>query len=908
MSGSMSKRLVEIPLCCMLVSVVVFAQLTLQQQQPVVALSSGVERVALLQLRSSLGIRSKDWPRKADPCSAWVGITCTNRRVIGINVSGFRRTRLGSLNPQFSMDALRNFTLLASLNASNFVLPGQIPDWFGQQLVSLQVLDLRSCSISGSIPSSLGNLTNLTGLFLSDNNLTGVIPSSLGKLLRILNLDFSRNSLSGSIPSSFTSLKNLTFLGLSSNALSGSIPMGFGSLTGLQQLNLSGNHLSGLIPPQLGDLGRLVDLDLSSNNISGSVPLDLQKLRSLQKIWMSDNLLGGSLPDDLFSSGQSQLQVVVFRNNLLTGTIPSALWSLPELILLDISGNNLTGLLPSSSLNATVTTAILNISGNSLFGNLTSSLKRFSYYDLSGNYFEGKVPAYVLVNASLGNNCLQNVSNQRTAGECASFYASKGLVFDNFGRPVTPPPVPPLSPKSKKSKKWLYILIGVLGGVALILLLAAICCLLFICGRRKGSLNQRAAGVEPASTGGATTSPSGAPTSLVRVGDSYTYQQLLQATNQFSESNLIKHGHSGDLFRGMIEGGVPVVVKKIDLAVVKRELYTVELDFFGKVSHGRFVPFLGHYLENEHEKYLVYKYMPNEDLLTAMLKKTATEDDSLLSLDWIKRLKIAVGTAEALSFLHHECSPPLVHRDVQASSILLDDKYEVRLGSLSDVSAQEGDTHQSRITRLLRLPSSSESGSSANCAYDVYCFGKVLLELVTGKLGLSASNDAETKEFIDQTLPYINIYDKELVTKIVDPLLIVDEDFLEEVWAMAIIARSCLNPKQSRRPPMRYILKALENPLKIVREENTGSGRLRTTSSRGSWNATLFGSWRSSSDLAVVPGSSAAKAEGTSKQSGTTGSQGSGHNGNSSSSRRRHSKEICPEPSDVQDVERQEQD
>ncbi|KAI4367674.1 hypothetical protein MLD38_023382 [Melastoma candidum] len=857
----------------MLVSVVVFAQLTLQQQQQqVVPLSSGVERVALLQLRSSLGIRSKDWPRKADPCSAWVGITCTNGRVTGINVSGFRRTRLGSLNPQFSVDALRNFTLLASFNASNFALPGQIPGWFGQQLVSLQVLDLRSCLISGSIPSSLGNLTNLTGLFLSDNNLTGVIPSSLGKLLRVLNLDFSQNSLSGSIPSSFTSLKTLTFLGLSSNALSGSIPTGFGNLTGLQQLNLSGNHLSGLIPPQLGDLGRLLDLDLSSNNFSGSVPSDLQKLRSLQKLLVNDNLLGGSLPDDLFSSG-----------------------------------NNFTGLLPGGILNATVTTAILNISGNSLYGNLTSSLRRFSHSDLSGNYFEGMVPAYVLANASLGKNCLQNVSNQRTAGECASFYASKGLVFDNFGRPITPPPAP-LSPKSKKSKKWLYILVGVLGGVALILLLAAICCLLFICGRRKGSLNQRAAGGEPASTGGATTSPSGAPTSLARVGDSYTYQQLLQATDQFSELNLIKHGHSGDLFRGMVEGGVPAVVKKIDVTVVKRELYTVELDFFSKVSHGRFVPFLGHCLENENEKYLVYKYMPNEDLSTAMLKKTATEDDSLLSLDWIKRLKIAVGTAEALTYLHHECSPPLVHRDVQASSILLDDKYEVRLGSLSDVSAQEGDTHQSRITRLLRLPSASETGTSANCAYDVYCFGKVLLELVTGKLGLSASNDAETKEFIDQTLPYINIYDKELVTKIVDPLLIVDEDFLEEVWAMAIIARSCLNPKPARRPPMRYILKALENPLKIVREENTGSGRLRTTSSRGSWNAGLFGSWRSSSDLAVVPGSSATKAEGTSKQSGTTGSQGSGHNGNGSSSRRRHSKEICPEPSDVQDVERQEQD
>lgn len=169
------------------------------------------------------------------------------------------------------------------------------------------------------------------------------------------------------------------------------------------------------------------------------------------------------------------------------------------------------------------------------------------------------------------------------------------------------------------------------------------------------------------------------------------------------------------------------------------------------------------------------------------------------------------------------------------------------------------------------------------------------------------------KDWLEMTLPYISIYDKELVTNILDPSLIIDEDLLEEVWAMAIVARSCLNPKPTRRPLMRYILKALENPLKVVREDNAGSERLRTTSSRGSWNAALFGSWRhSSSDVANTPATAAAqKIEGTSsfKQSGTTGSQGSGPNGDGnghSSSARRHSKEIFPEPLDEEEGARQE--
>jgi hypothetical protein len=179
-----------------------------------------------------------------------------------------------------------------------------------------------------------------------------------------------------------------------------------------------------------------------------------------------------------------------------------------------------------------------------------------------------------------------------------------------------------------------------------------------------------------------------------------------------------------------------------------------------------------------------------------------------------------------------------------------------------------------------------------------------LLELVTGKLGVSKSDDDTTRDWLEQTLPHISIYDKELVTKIVDPSLIVDEDLLEEVWAMAIVARSCLNPKPPRRPPMKYILKALENPLKVVREESSSSGKLRTTSSRRSWSAAYFGSWRqSSSEGATIPGHTGVSGL---KQSGRVNSHGSGGQ-EFSSSNKRSSGEIFPEPVEMQDLERQDE-
>ncbi|KAF1886271.1 hypothetical protein Lal_00045501 [Lupinus albus] len=846
-------------------------------------LNSRTEWLSLLELRSSLGIRGKDWPIKAEPCRNWTGVQCRNGRVIGINITGLKRTRFGRVDPSFNVDALANFTILASFNASGFMLNGSIPEWFGQYLSALQVLDLRSCSITDLIPESLKGLSMLKTLLLSGNSLTGRIPSSLGLLSELSVLDLSGNSLSGSVPNSLWKLGNLTSLDLSFNFLSGSIPPELGSLSNLHILNLSDNGLTGSIPIQLGTLSKLVELDLGMNSLSGS------------------------LPDSLFSR-TFDIKVLILRGNMFGGALPNSLWSLPSLRFLDLSSNNLTGPLPKLA-NVGSNGSIFNLSINLFYGSLNISLNRFKMIDLSGNYLQGEVQGGG--NVTLSRNCLQIIPDQRDLRECRLFYSQRNLPFTPGVQEATQSPFP--KSESSNNKRVIFILAGTIGGLGFTVLVVLVLILILRhCSNHSTSAIRRGTTNGGPIPEGESPTPPKDPVFVTGVGEAFTFEQILHLTGNFSEANIIKHGHSGDFFWGLVEGGATVVVKKVDLNLFKRESYIVELGLLSKVSHARLVPILGHCLENANEKCIIYKYMPNGDLATSFHRVTGS-DGKLQSLDWITRLKIAIGAAEGLAYLH-ESSPPLVHRDVQASSILLDDKFEVRLGSLSEVTSQ-GDLHQSVFSRLFSKPLSFNQGnpgeligfpllgtSSVTSDFDVYCFGKILLELVTGNLDVSSSDDATTKEWIEQTLSYITIYDKERVTKILDPSLIVDEDLLEEAWAMAIVARSCLNPKPSKRPLMRHVLKALENPLKVVREDNGSSARLRTTSSRRSWGTAFFGSWRhSSSENATSTGNAR---EGTSsfKQSDRVGSQSSTGNDHSSS-HKRSSNEIFPEPLEMQEVE-----
>ncbi|RZS22073.1 hypothetical protein BHM03_00054806 [Ensete ventricosum] len=829
-------------------AVVVFVVFALWRAAAAQKLNSAADLAGLYSLRASLGLRARDWPRRADPCTSWAGVACSaSGRVVRLDLSGLRRTRLGRLSPRFAVDGLRNLTRLVSFNATGFALPGPVPDWFGRELApTFAVLILRDASVVGSIPNSLSGAAGLAVLNLAGNAITDNIPPTLGQLSNLTLLDLSRNALSGPIPASLAALASLFYLDLSSNSLSGSLPLALATLRALKTLILANNSLTGSVPAQLGDLSSLTTLDLSFNSLAGSLPDDLGNLRSLQHLILANNSLSGILTTGLLA-GLPRLQSIKLSRNNFSGTLPDSLWSLLELRLVDVSYNNFTGVLPDlvpAIVEGNVSGALFDLSSNLYYGIISSSFEiifaKFATVNISENYFKGRLPLdNASSNASFGLNCFENTANQRSPDDCLQFYLARGLPYDGDDTPGTAPP----SGTSKEGHRNLkYILIGAFGGaLVLVILIVLLVCCFKRSGGRKAELHENGGGADPSGSG---TQAPGVYVNLSNVGEAFSYDRLFRATLDFSDANLIKKGHSGDIYRGTLDTGIPVVVKRMDVRKVRKDAHAAELDLFSKGLHERLVPFMGHCLENENEKFLVYKYVPNGDLYTVLQTKSEPEE-GLQSLDWIKRLKIATGIAQALW-------PP------------------------------------------------------ATCAYDVYCFGKVLLELITGKFNISGSNDVDaTNEWLDHTLPHINMYEKEAVTKIVDPFLMVDEDHLEEVWAIAIVAKSCLNPKPTKRPQARHILTALENPLKVVRQDTTtgSTATLRTTtSSRGSWNLAFMGSWRRSSSetICVAPGQ--AREDQAVKWSGTTRSQGSG-GGEQSFSRKRLSKEIFPEPSSVRDLD-----
>lgn len=272
------------------------------------------------------------------PVTSWAGVGCFGDRVTELNFMYFHLS--GSLP-----ETIGNLTELKKLVITDGPLGGSFPATFGN-LVNLEELFIGGTNLSGAIPQSLGSLVNLTRLSLASNKLTGAIPSSIGNLTKLNFLNLTDNQFTGSIPASIGNLVNLSTLYLYNTSITGSIPSSFGNLTSLTYANLSYNQLTGEIPSSIGNLTNLLSLSMPGNMLSGSVPGSLSNLTNLTELLLDDNQLTGFIPPSL--SKLTKLRRLSLSGNKLTGTIPSSLGDLKSLGDLNLSFNQLTGVIPAS--------------------------------------------------------------------------------------------------------------------------------------------------------------------------------------------------------------------------------------------------------------------------------------------------------------------------------------------------------------------------------------------------------------------------------------------------------------------------------------------------------------------------------------------------------------------------------
>uniref|UniRef100_A0A0E0L7B6 Protein kinase domain-containing protein n=1 Tax=Oryza punctata TaxID=4537 RepID=A0A0E0L7B6_ORYPU len=605
---------------------------------------------------------------------------------------------------------------------------------------ALAVLYLHGNKLTGVIPPELGNMSKLSYLQLNDNELVGTIPADLGKLEELFELNLANNNLQGPIPANISSCTALNKFNVYGNKLNGSIPAGFQKLESLTYLNLSSNNFKGNIPSELGHIINLDTLDLSYNEFSGPVPATIGDLEHLLELNLSKNHLDGSVPAE-FGNLRS-VQVIDMSNNNLSGSLPEELGQLQNLDSLILNNNNLVGEIPAQ-LASCFSLNTLNLSYNNLSGHVPLA-KNFSKFPVES--FLGNPLLHVFCqDSSCGHSHGQRVNISKTAIAC--------------------------------------IILGFI--ILLCVLLLAIY-----------KTNQPQPLVK-----GSDKPVQGPPKLVVLQMDMaiHTYEDIMRLTENLSEKYIIGYGASSTVYKCELKSGKAIAVKRLYSQYNHglREFET-ELETIGSIRHRNLVSLHGFSL-SPHGNLLFYDYMGNGslwDLLHGPSKK--------VKLNWDTRLRIAVGAAQGLAYLHHDCNPRIIHRDVKSSNILLDENFEAHLsdfGIAKCVPSAKSHASTYVLGTIGYIDPEYARTSRLNEKSDVYSFGIVLLELLTGKKAVD--NESNLHQLI------LSKADDNTVMEAVDSEVSVtctDMGLVRKAFQLALL---CTKRHPSDRPTMHEVARVL---------------------------------------------------------------------------------------------------
>ncbi|PNY02014.1 LRR receptor-like kinase resistance protein [Trifolium pratense] len=717
---------------------------------------------------------------------------------------------------------------LVEINLSNNSLSGKIPHTIGN-LSKLQNLTIFTNHLTGPLPTEINMLFNLAYFFIFDNDFIGQLPHNIcigGKLKYFAVL---KNNFTGPVPMSLKNCSSIVRIRLEQNQLSGNITNYFGVYPNLYYMQLSGNKFYGHISPDWGKCRSLAILNISDNNISGGIPPELSEATNLYSLDLSSNYLTGKIPKEL--GNLSSLSKLLISNNRLSGNIPLEITSLKELETLNLAGNDLSGYV-TKQLGYFPRLLNMNLSHNKFIGNIPVEFGQFKVIqslDLSGNFFDGTIPltlAQLIYLESL------NISHNNLFGFIPSNFdqmlslLSVDISFNQFEGPI------PNIPAFQKATIEVFInnkrLCGNVSGlepcatssgtrshnrkinkVLLIILPLAIGTLILalVCFKFSNHLCKTSTTREYLARGNVIDTQN--LFTIWSFDGKMVYENIIEATEDFDDKHLIGVGGHGSVYKAELDTGQVVAVKKLHSVVDEEnsnlKSFTSEIQALTEIRHRNIVKLHGFCLHSR-ASFLVYEFM-EKGSLDNILK----DDDQAIAFDWNKRVNIIKDIANALCYMHHYCSPPIVHRDISSKNILLNLEY---VAHVSDFG----------IAKLLNPNSTNWSLYAGTFGYaapeyaytmkvnekcDVYSFGVLALEILFGKHPggfIYHSLLSPLWKIMSNILDDMSLADK-LDKRLPQP----SNPFVNELVSIARIAIVCLTERSQSRPSMEQVTKELGN-------------------------------------------------------------------------------------------------
>ncbi|XP_076925224.1 LOW QUALITY PROTEIN: probably inactive leucine-rich repeat receptor-like protein kinase At3g28040 [Bidens hawaiensis] len=640
---------------------------------------------------------------------------------------------------------------LSYLNLANNKLTGEFPQWIGS-LISLEYLDFSGNGLTGMLPESIGGLTSLKYLSLSDNNLSGNIPMSLDFSTKLSLISLRGNKFNGSIPDTIFEL-GFEQIDLSKNELTGSIPLGSSKLFEyLESLDLSNNRLTGDIPAEIGLNSKLRYLNLSWNDFQTRMPPELGYFQNLTVLDLRNGAFHGFIPNDLCDSGS--LGILQLDGNSFTGSIPDEIGNCSSLYLLSMSHNNLNGTIPRS-MSQLKKLKILKLEYNQLSGEIPpelGELENLLAVNVSYNRLQGRLPSggifQSLEPSSLEGNL--GICSPMLKGPC-KLNVPKPLVLNPFaygnqhGRHGGDEDSDEASNGFKHHRFLSVSAIVAILAALMISIGVLVVSLLNISARR------RLAFVDNVLESCSSSSRSGASLSM---GKLVWFDPKMNPPNNICMENLesflkkeneIGSGVFGTVYKASIgdRNGDVVAIKNLVVSnmIQYPEDFDREVRVLGKLRHQNLVSIKG-YFWTPKLQLLVTDYVPNGSLQAKLHERSPSSPP----LSWPNRFKILLGTAKGLSHLHHSFCPPIIHYNIKPNNILLDHNLSPKIsdfGLTRMLSRLDKHVMSNRFQSVLGYvaPEMTCQSLRVNEKCDVYGFGVLILEIVTGRRPIEYGED-----------------------------------------------------------------------------------------------------------------------------------------------------------------------